>query len=267
MSAGGGGGDEVTLHGGTANRGRVTRVGGTVRRPQSSGSPAVHALLRHLEAKGFDGAPRHLGEDQEGREVLTWVEGEVPIEPTPAWAWTDGALVSVAQLLRRYHEAVADFDPEPLGWHTRVPDPWRRGTVSHNDPNLDNVVFRDGRAVALIDFDLASPGCPAWDLASAARLWVPLRDPRDVPPALADRVVERLRLLLDAYGLTGDDRADVVRALPRTLTWGYDIVRAGAQGGHEAYADYWSRAQERYLRGAAWLETNTDRLLRAVSDT
>ena len=259
-------GDEEPLHGGTANRGRVTRLGGTVRRPQTSASPAVHALLRHLEAKGFDGAPRYLGDDREGREVLSWVEGEVPIAPTPAWAWTDGVLTSVADLLRRYHEAVADFDPEPLVWRTQVPGPWRRGTVSHNDPNLDNVVFRDGRAVALIDFDLASPGSPAWDLASAARLWVPLQDPRDVPLPVAGRVVERLRLLLDAYGLTGDDRLDVVGALPRTLTWGYDIVRAGARGGHPAYTDYWSQAQERYVRAAAWIETQTEMLLRAVSD-
>ena len=265
MSASTGGEEETPLQGGTANRGRVTRVGGTVRRPQTTGSPAVHALLQHLEEKGFDGAPRHLGEDPAGREVLTWVEGEVPIQPTPAWAWTDDALVSVAQLLRRYHEAVEDFDPEPLAWATQVPAPWRRGTVSHNDPNLDNVVFRDGRAVALIDFDLASPGCAAWDLASAARLWVPLQDPRDVPPALADRLVERLRLLLDSYGLTGDDRRDVVEALPGSLVWGYDIVRAGAQGGHEGYTDYWTQAQQRYLRGLAWLETNTERLLRAVS--
>jgi hypothetical protein len=242
----------------------VTRVGTTVRRPQGPGSDAVHALLRHLEERGFAGAPRHLGEDAGGREVLSYVEGEVPIQPTPAWAHEDSALVSVGDLLRRYHEAVADFDPTPLRWRTRVPDRWRRGVVSHNDPNLDNVVFRDGEAVALIDFDLASPGCPAWDLATAARLWVPLIDPRDVPPALAGRAEERLRLLLDAAGADDELREDVVAAVPLSLTWGYDVVRDGAAGGNEAYADYWTRAQQRYRRGVTWLEDNADRLRRAA---
>ena len=40
---------EIPLLGGTANRGRVHRVGDTVRRPLRPTAPAVHALLRHLE--------------------------------------------------------------------------------------------------------------------------------------------------------------------------------------------------------------------------
>jgi Ser/Thr protein kinase RdoA (MazF antagonist) len=41
-------------------------------------------------------------------------------------------------------------------------------------------VFRDGRAVALIDFDLAGPGSAIWDFAAAARYWAPLQDERDI---------------------------------------------------------------------------------------
>jgi hypothetical protein len=256
---------EKPLPGGTANRGRVTRVGDTVRRPQTADSQGVHALLRHLEDRGFEGAPRHLGEDAAGREVLSYVEGDVPIQPTPEWAFTDSVLVSVADLLRRYHLAVADFDPTPFRWHTRVPHRYRRGLVSHNDPNLDNVVFRGGQAVALIDFDLASPGCVEWDLAAAARLWVPLQDPQDISPRLADSMEARLRLFAEAYGLTAEERREMVLAVPTTHTWGYDIVREAAQGGHPGYADYWERARERFARGRSWLEGNLDPLLRAVS--
>ena len=57
-------GPEVLLPGGLANRGAVVRIGDTVRRPQRRTSPSVHALLRHLETVGFDGAPRFLGVDQ-----------------------------------------------------------------------------------------------------------------------------------------------------------------------------------------------------------
>ena len=41
----------------------VTRVGDTVRRGTGPWTPAVHALLRHLEGVGFDGAPMVLGID------------------------------------------------------------------------------------------------------------------------------------------------------------------------------------------------------------
>ena len=160
---------EHMLPGGIANRGRVVRVGDTVRRPLRSWSPATHALLLHLEAVGFEGAPRFLGVDAQGREVLSYIPGQAVLTPFPAWALTDDALVSVAELLRDYHDAVSTFDPTPHTWPPSPPDAYLGDVVSHNDPNLDNIVFRDGRAVALIDFDLASPGSRTWDVACAAR--------------------------------------------------------------------------------------------------
>jgi hypothetical protein len=52
---------ETVLEGGDVNV--VVRVGDTVRRPTGEWSPAVHALLRHYEAVGFDGALRFVGID------------------------------------------------------------------------------------------------------------------------------------------------------------------------------------------------------------
>src|SRR6266498_211042 len=57
---------EEVLAGGNFNH--VVRVGDTVRRVKTGAwTPAVHALLRHLERAGFDGAPRALGVDDRGR--------------------------------------------------------------------------------------------------------------------------------------------------------------------------------------------------------
>lgn len=50
---------EVPLAGGRTTEG-VVRVGDTVRRPTKARAPFVHELLRHLEARGFSGAPRFL---------------------------------------------------------------------------------------------------------------------------------------------------------------------------------------------------------------
>ena len=256
---------EVPLEGGTANRGLVLRAGDTVRRPSPPGAAAVHALLHHLENVGFEGAPRHYGEDEHGREVLGYVDGDVPTAPYPAWAFTDDALISVAVLLRSYHEAVRSFDATAHEWSTTVPSPYRGALVAHNDPNLDNVVFRHGRAVALIDFDLASPGSAVWDAALAARLWVPLRDPRDVPLDLVGSARRRLRLFADAYGLPGPEREAMATALLATHTWCYDIVRAGAEQGRAGYQHYWTpSAQEHDVRGRRWLESNLESLRTAL---
>ena len=99
---------EIPLLGGDVTEG-IVRVGGTVRRPMGRNAAFVHALLNHLEAVGFDGAPRYLGVDAAGREVLTYIEGEVAGRPHPAWIADEGRLASIGRLLRRYDDATAGF--------------------------------------------------------------------------------------------------------------------------------------------------------------
>lgn len=258
---------EVLLHGGLTNQGLVSRIGATVRRPWRQTSPATHALLAHLERAHFDGAPRFLGQDEHGREVLTYVEGKVPMEPYPEWALTDDALISVAELLRRYHDAVASFDHAVHSWPRAVPRAFRDTTVTHNDPTLDNVVFARGRAVALIDFDLAGPGSAVWDVACAARLCAPLRDERDVPRPVRTRPAERLRTFVDAYGLPERDRARVVDALLPAHDWAYDVVREAVASGHRAFGEAWRQGgvRERAARTRRWIAAHDRDLRQALT--
>jgi Phosphotransferase enzyme family len=252
---------EVRLYGGTSNFGLVVKIDETVHRPLQAESTSVHALLRHLEDVGFDGAPRYLGVDDDGREVLTYLDGDVPIFPYPAWALTEEALASVGDLLRRYHEAVRTFDPTARSWGTSVPTAWRGGVALHNDPNLDNVVFRDGVAVALIDFDLASPGAPLWDLAIATRLWVPLRDPVDVPDERRHHIRDRIIVIADAYGLPKQDRPELITAARATHDWCYDVMRRGAERGQPGYAHVWTDHKRAHVeRGRTWLDTHYEAL-------
>ena len=207
--------------------------------PRRSTSPAAHALLRHLEAVGFDGAPRLLGVDAQGREVLGYIPGTTVVPPYPDWAMTDEALVSVAVLLRDYHRAVAGFDPAPYAWPSSPPEAFAGDLVSHNDLNLDNVVFREGRAVALLDFDLASPGSRLWDVACAARLWAPLRPDAFVRDSRRGRAFERLRLFVDSY--------ETRRRRPRPLSpaavqenheWFGRLIERYVAAGHDAFTEY-----------------------------
>jgi hypothetical protein len=248
---------ETPLPGGIAHRGAVVRIGDTVRRPLSSTSPATHALLRHLEAVGFDGAPRFLGIDAAGREVLSFIPGSTVLAPYPEWALTDEALVSVAALLHGYHEAVAGFDPEPYDWPLSPPASFRGELVSHNDPNLDNVVFRGARAVALIDWDLASPGSRLWDVACAVRMWAPVRPDAQIPDTRRGQALRRLRLFVDAYGLAEEDRPRLIGAIAANQDWFRRLIEQLVAGGHAAFLDYWET--ERRARAEVfdrWLAEN-----------
>ncbi|MFJ6430925.1 phosphotransferase [Streptomyces sp. NPDC091416] len=213
------------LAGGTVNAGAVVRRGTWVERPAPHHVHALHAHLLALKESGFDAAPTPVGLTADGRERLTFVPGDVALPPFPAWAMTAPALESVGVLLRRLHETAAgiavDTDVE---WPPDLADPEGGTVVCHNDVSPDNVVFRDGRAAALIDFDLAAPGRPLWDVAMTARYWVPMLDPESAaslyPPGLD--APARLRILADGYGLSPEDRA----ALPGTVEQATEVCRA-----------------------------------------
>jgi hypothetical protein len=242
----------------------VLRVGGTVERPTAPFRAATHALLAHLDAVGFDGAPRVLAAGP-ATETLTYIAGRAAVAPFPDDVLTDEALVSVADLLRRYHAAVASFDPAGYVWPRAVPARYRTGLVSHNDVYPANVVFRAGRAVALIDFDLAGPGSAVWDFASAARLFVPLLDEADVTDSRRGRAHERLWIFLQASGLRRADRLAVVGALLDNHDWTYAIVTEAAAAGHAAFAEHWRSIAPAAARARRWCELHERSLLAAAT--
>lgn len=54
------------------------------------------------------------------------------------------------------------------------------------DLTPDNIVFRDGEAAALIDFDMARPASRVDEIHNAMLYWAPLGDPKDADPPLHD---------------------------------------------------------------------------------
>jgi Phosphotransferase enzyme family len=252
-----------SLAGGTANRGRVIRVGDTIRRPIAPCWPATHALLAHLRLAGFDGAPRVLAADTT-TETLTYIHGQAAVPPLSGDMLTDAALVSVASLLRKYHRAVRSFDPAGYRWPRTIPARFRTGLVSHNDVYPSNMVFRDGRAVALIDFDLAGPGSAAWDLAAAVRTWAPLFDEEDVTDCRQGRAIERFRVFLHACELTRAQRRQVADAIIANHDWTYAIVTEAAEAGHQGFIDYWARVAGPAARSRRWCLQHRHDLLAAA---
>jgi hypothetical protein len=254
---------EVPLAGGTNNRGLVVRSGDTVRRPLRPTSNAVHALLSHLADVGFDGAPRLLGIDEQDREVLSFIPGDAVTPPYPAWALTDDALRSVAALLRRYHQAVAGFDPAGHDWPAVAPSEFDEGLACHNDLNLDNVIFRDERAVALIDFDWANPGSVVWDVAGAIRLWAPLRPDRFIADSRRGASLDRLRKFVTAYGVEVDPER-LIRAVRLHHDRMYQLIEEGASTGVAGFAAYWAESEQRAVATAAWYAEEHEALVAAL---
>jgi hypothetical protein len=261
--------EEHQLAGGVANAGSVVRVGDHVLRPSNPHSGAVHAFLRALRAAGFAGASLPIGIDEDGRERLAFVEGEVPTPPYPDWAQSDAALASVAALMARFHRASRSFDPAPYTWSTEMADPAGGTVVCHNDVCLENVVFRNGRAVALLDFDFAAPGRSVYDVAAFARMCVPIDD--DVNATRLgwrdpDRSA-RLRLVADVYGLDRDGRRELIDALDASIAAGGQFVRRRVDAGDPPFVAMWNEmgGAERFDRRRRWWADSRDRFVDALN--
>jgi Phosphotransferase enzyme family len=260
---------EEPLAGGMGNRGEVLRAGDTVRRPVGDHFPAVSLLLEHLARRGFP-APVPTGRDEEGRQTFRWIDGDVPLPPYPEWSLTDDALATVGSLLRRYHDAVRSFSPAPhLHWSDELADPQGGPIICHNDVCPENVVFRGGGAVALLDFDFAAPGRPIWDLAQTARMWIPLRPPELSGERAHLDPFRRLALLAHSYGPESGEHRPLVEAIITSKRLGTSFVERRVSAGEPAFVEVWEQrggkaGDDRLI---AWLEENREAFLRAVRTT
>jgi len=200
---------ETSLSGGRVTSG-VVRIGDTVRRPPKANAPLVRALLAELAERGFDGAPRYLGRDVQGRETFTYLEGDVPGELEASFS--DKTLAVAAGLIRDYHDATAGSQ---LAEGAEV--------ICHNDLSPCNFVFRDGNPVAIIDFDNAAPGPRSDDIGYALFLWLNIGT--DGPTAREQ--ARRIGVFCDAYGVP--DHLDVADAVATAISRNIERLRAGGR--------------------------------------
>jgi Ser/Thr protein kinase RdoA (MazF antagonist) len=203
-----------------------------VRRSPGPNAELAREVLRHLEHAGFDAAPRWLGVDDQGRDVLSWIEGETFVErgrmhpfvgdPSLKVTFGDEQLRAVFRLLRRYHDTFGD------------------DVVCHGDFGPWNLVWRDGTPVGVFDFDDVRRADASEDVAYALRTFVGY----GFAEAEARDLVRRTRLALDAYGRTFD--------VPAILAAEYERVEERCR------RNGWHRALARLPTERAWLETNRD---------
>ena len=189
---------ESPLTGGRSTPG-VVRVADTVRRPLQKNSPFVHALLKHLETSGFQHAPRLLGVDEGGREILTFIEGWVPSD---LGYFSTFQIKRAARILALFHQVTSGSE---LAGSQEV--------VCHGDASPCNFVFQNRAPVALIDFDTAFPGPRSLDVGYAVWLWLDIGEGQQ----RANEVGLRMRAFLDAY--EAFDKAGLVEAVLAAQKW------------------------------------------------
>lgn len=246
--------EETPLAGG--ERTAVFRRANCVIREAGPWSASVHALLRHLEEAGFDGAPRLVGSgfDEHGREVLTYVEGEV-VNPAP---WSNEGVHELGALLRRFHAATASFvPPGAASWR-----PWfgrEIGTpdiIGHCDAAPWNVVSRQGRPIALIDWEAAGPVDRLTELAMVAWNNAQLYDD-DVAEmnGLGDvgHRIRQVRIFSDGYGLAAREREWLAYRILEfaAASTANEVIEQGITPETESLPRAWGIAWQ--ARSVAWL--------------
>lgn len=227
---------EIPLAGGRVTPG-VVRVGDTVRKPVTANSDLVRRLLKHLRSKGFDSSPEFLGTDECGRDVFTFIDGNVPTELA---CYDEPALRDAAELIRTFHDLSSELVASPA---TEADVE----IVCHNDLSPCNFVFRANTPVAIIDFDASAPGSRAHDLGYAAWLWLDMGSPEI--SALDQQ--QRLATFLESYGAQSTD--PILDAMLKRQVM---LAERGRKTGDDSMADWaincnnWTRQNLRILRSA-----------------
>jgi len=186
--------NEEMLTGGNVSN--VYRSGDTVRRELKSDSHNIHKLLKHLENKEFNYAPKFLGIDEKGREILSFIDGEAGNYPLKEYMCSDDVLIEIAKMLRLYHDSVSDFSFDN-SWQSidNTPQPFE--VICHNDFAIYNIIFNHERPIGIIDFDVAGPGPRLWDMAYTLYTCIPLSR---FSVLTANHVKQRVSLFFESYG-------------------------------------------------------------------
>ncbi len=262
--------DIEVLDGGIANAGAVVRHGDHVLRPSSVHTPTIHAFLRFLRDEGFEAASRPIGVDADGRERLRSSRATSRSRPTrrgprATWRWRRPPRCSAACMT----SVLATSPPPGATWSAEMADPDTGGVsaaglvICHNDVCLENLVYRDRVAVGLVDFDFAAPGRRVHDLATFARMNVPIDTDEDA--ALLGRCgpfepMRRLRVVADAYGLP-PGRAEFLDALADGVQRGGQFLQRRLDEGNVAFRQMVEATggMAKFDRRRAWFTAHRDR--------
>ncbi len=227
--------NEFPLSGGRTAVG-VVQIKNTVRRPVKPGSEFTHSLLKLLEKRKFNYAPRFLGIDEKGREILTFIEGSVPRGEV---VWTDAQLNKVVQIMKEFHNATGGSKLAGI-----------KEVICHNDIAPWNTILNEGTPVAFIDFDDAAPGNRVDDLAYF--LWTFLELGNDISP---DTQATKIQMLCSTYGFSdGQALLNAILEQQQKILSKRETLAKNAQ--NQAARNFSASAAEKIRSEIKWIKSN-----------
>lgn len=257
--------DKQVLSGG--REGKIVKEMDKVVRPGNAWTPYVHDFLTYMHENGFSNIPKPYGISAEGKEMVSFVEGEVYNDSLPDMILTDEVLVDVAKLLRCYHDVGEKYMQRLTGEEVwMLPKHSPQEVMCHGDFAPYNLTFVDGSVHGIIDFDTLHPGPRLWDIAYAVYRWIPFVSPTnpDYRNDL-DEQIRRIKLFADTYGLCTDARKDLPNMMVERIQSLVSYMQREAEKGNEdVLRNIEEGHMKMYLDDIQYICENEQRLLQGI---
>lgn len=203
-----------------------------VTRPTHPWSQGTRLLLDHCRSAGLAFVPAYKGTDNNGNQLLEYIEGTVGHYPLECWMLSDQAVASAGRILREFHEVSRELvSSSGICWQFPSLEPAE--VICHGDFAPYNCVYCNEEVHGLIDFDGARVGPRCWDLSYALYRFAPFVGMATLEDGFGDipTRLKRARTFIDAYG--GDEATlkDALHMIPMRLRslieWMHDEAGRG----------------------------------------
>lgn len=247
--------------------GKIKKQDDCVIRPANPWTLAVQSFLQFLWDKGFDNIPKPYGLTEDGKEMVSYVDGDVYHDDLWRIFQSEEVLIDVAKLLRRFHNAGKEYMTNLTGdepWMLQKRQP--QEVMCHGDFAPYNITFVDGKVSGIIDFDTLHPGPALWDIAYAVYRWIPFVSPEN-PDYCYDlpKQIERLKLFADSYGMDNDSRKALLAMMIKRITALVDYMKEQESLGNEdVIQNIKDGHMDLYLQDIAYLQTNEDKIIEGI---
>lgn len=258
--------DKQVLSGG--REGKIVKETDKVVRPGNAWTPYVHDFLTYMHENGFSNIPKPYGITAEGKEMVSFVEGEVYNDSLPDMILSDEVLIDVAKLLRCYHDVGEKYMQKLTGkevWMLPKKEP--QEVMCHGDFAPYNLTFVDGAVHGIIDFDTLHPGPRLWDIAYAVYRWIPFVSPAnpDYRENL-DEQIRRIKLFADTYGLCVDARNQLPKMMMERIQSLVSYMQREAENGNEdVLKNIEDGHMKMYLDDIQYICENESKMLEGIS--
>lgn len=221
-------------------RDNIIKNNDIVYRPSHEWTSNVHDFLRYLHKCGFVKVPLPQGINEDGQELVSFVDGEVFNNELSQDARSDDTLISFAKFIRKFHDLGADYI-ECLNGNEKwmLPVQTEIETMCHGDLAPYNTALEGKRVVGLIDFDTLHPGSRIWDVSYALYRWIPLMS-EDNPENFGTRSdkTRRIELFFETYGTDAIDQEGVFDWVIRRLEYLVSYMKQEANNGDESFEQH-----------------------------